>query len=349
MTTSTCGPRHDCHQRAAGDGGRLGDEAGEGQRLVDVGSAERRLLGRVDGLPPDVGAAQRSSTVSPNHDRSPAGRRSAAVPRSTPPAARWPWSHPPAIAGLGTRAATTRPNDAAAYALTCAARAGRSGSADPVVRTSCSAWRRASASSSPMRAAYPNRNARRQRCVAAGVDRRTAAMRAAAWRCSDSYSTVVASRSSSNPARRATVARPVRTARRARSRGPRRRHRAAPAGRARRRPVRPAPGVRRAAPGRPASCSRAASMRWWAISSAAFAAKASASLGLSVDSALASSLRTLSSTRGRDVGGHGAVRQADRRRQREVVGQARRARRSARPRRPGHGSARRVEPGGAST
>ena len=93
-----------------------------------------------------------------------------------------------------------------------------------------------------------------------------------------------------------------------------------------------------------------ASMRWWAMSSAALAAKASASMGLSVDSALASSLRTLPSAAGTSavtVAVRASVREADRRRQREMIREAGELVEARVGRRAAQCST--TEPGGAST
>ena len=153
------------------------DETREIDHVLQVGAVERRQLGRIHRRP--IG-------IHPQPD--PRARRPASLarPTSARSAASAPARQPFACAAPGARAFRTRPNDSRANSST---RRLLSTIAIWVVdprpsvaeaTTEASASRRVSASSTPIRSAYPNRNERRNCCVAAGVARRCEATRAAA-------------------------------------------------------------------------------------------------------------------------------------------------------------------------
>ncbi len=108
------------------------------RRRLPCSRTDRPATGEPDTA--DVGSRRRRAARDPTH-------------RPAPGSARW-------------RRRRDR-TQSAACSRTRADRDRRSGSSVPVARASASACWRASPSSSPMRAAKPNRNARRQRCVAA--------------------------------------------------------------------------------------------------------------------------------------------------------------------------------------
>ena len=173
------GPPHVRHHSPAVDRRRQRHERVERRLGVEIGAAEGVLLGGVRRRPADVVAHPRPSCGRAAEPRPPdVGRRRLAMP-ALPPAGhrrrRCRGRYDPSERRLGELAdlggATGQVGQRGAAAL-------------PGLWASTS--RRASPRISRTRAAYPNRKARRQRCVAAGVARRTAAIRAAACRCNDS-------------------------------------------------------------------------------------------------------------------------------------------------------------------
>ena len=159
------------HHRSHG----LSDRVNADDRL-EVGSVERRQFCRIHLGPLTVGVHRppRSSGLRPARRVRPTSARSAAAT---------PRAKPSGTTAEGAEADRTRPHDSSANTST---RSRHSSSANSVAfepdaadaERSTSA--RVSASSSPIRVANPNRNARRWRCVAAPVERRISDMCAAA-------------------------------------------------------------------------------------------------------------------------------------------------------------------------